>query len=157
MNPEEHFMMLAVDLATVAGQNTVSAIGSKIKAVKSKNNDRETINTMEEIINNLITDKNELERISLDYKGELERSEISDDDIKYLHNSIKGFLLALDKFNDDDGNPIFGDDVVDPFLDLISVDTLRTMQLLGYNYKEAIGIPLTKLTSEKIMKLGSAE
>ena len=39
-------------------------------------------------------------------------------------------------------------------LSLISVDTLRAMQLLGFNYKAAIGEPLTKLCADKISSLG---
>jgi hypothetical protein len=39
--------------------------------------------------------------------------------------------------------------------ELISVDTLKTMQLLGFNYKEAIGEPLTKLCAEAISNWGS--
>lgn len=37
---------------------------------------------------------------------------------------------------------------------LISVDTLKTMQLLGFNYKAAIGEPLTEICSNAISSLG---
>lgn len=36
---------------------------------------------------------------------------------------------------------------------LISVDTLKTMQLLGFNYKAAIGEPLTQICSRAILSL----
>lgn len=39
--------------------------------------------------------------------------------------------------------------------DLISVDTLKTMQLLGFNYKAAIGEPLTQLCADSIINWGS--
>lgn len=38
---------------------------------------------------------------------------------------------------------------------LISLDTLRTLQLLGFNYKKAIGEPLTELCAEKIRGFGN--
>lgn len=39
---------------------------------------------------------------------------------------------------------------------LLNKDTLKTMQLLGFNYKEAIGLPLTEVCSDAIKnKLGS--
>lgn len=38
--------------------------------------------------------------------------------------------------------------------ELISVDTLKTMQLLGFNYKAAIGEPLTKLCADAISGIG---
>ena len=40
--------------------------------------------------------------------------------------------------------------------DLISVDTLKTMQLLGFNYKAAIGDPLTQLCALSIINWGSS-
>lgn len=39
--------------------------------------------------------------------------------------------------------------------DLISVDTLKTMQLLGFNYKAAIGEPLTQICANAISGWGS--
>lgn len=39
--------------------------------------------------------------------------------------------------------------------DLISVDTLKTMQLLGFNYKAAIGEPLTELCASAISAKGT--
>ncbi len=38
--------------------------------------------------------------------------------------------------------------------ELISVDTLKTMQLLGFNYKAAIGEPLTQICAKAITSLG---
>ena len=39
---------------------------------------------------------------------------------------------------------------------LLNKDTLKTMQLLGFNYKEEIGLPLTEVCSDAIKnKLGS--
>ena len=40
--------------------------------------------------------------------------------------------------------------------ELISIDTLKTMQLLGFNYKAAIGEPLTELCAQKIASLGNS-
>ena len=38
---------------------------------------------------------------------------------------------------------------------LISVDTLKTMQLLGFNYKAAIGEPLTQICADAISNIGN--
>lgn len=38
--------------------------------------------------------------------------------------------------------------------ELISVDTLKIMQLLGFNYKAAIGEPLTQICANAILKIG---
>ncbi|MCY7730634.1 hypothetical protein MHY86_02725 [Aerococcus urinaeequi] len=39
---------------------------------------------------------------------------------------------------------------IEQLVDLIQVDTLRTMQLLGFNYREAIREPLTELVANSI-------
>ncbi|MEG2412987.1 hypothetical protein [Clostridium sp.] len=39
--------------------------------------------------------------------------------------------------------------------ELISIDTLKTMQLLGFNYKAAIGEPLTKVCADSIGNLAN--
>lgn len=38
--------------------------------------------------------------------------------------------------------------------ELISIDTLKTMQLLGFNYKAAIGEPLTQICAKAISSFG---
>ena len=39
--------------------------------------------------------------------------------------------------------------------ELISVDTLKTMQLLGFNFKAAIGDPLTQICADTILNLSN--
>ena len=39
--------------------------------------------------------------------------------------------------------------------ELISIDTLKTMQLLGFNYKAAIGEPLTQICANAISNIGN--
>ena len=39
---------------------------------------------------------------------------------------------------------------MDALIKLLNKDTLKTMQLIGFNYKEAIGQPLTDVCSEAI-------
>lgn len=46
-------------------------------------------------------------------------------------------------------------DSMNQLVALLNKDTLKTMQLLGFNYKEAIGEPLTEVCSNAIReKLG---
>jgi len=40
--------------------------------------------------------------------------------------------------------------------ELVNMDTLKTMQLIWFNYKQAIGEPLTKLCADKIAFLGES-
>ena len=89
--------------------------------------------------------KGEAIRIAQSYKNELEKYEISDKDIEHLNNTISTVLDILT-----DMSPDIDIESFKKFKDLISVDTLKSMQLLGFNYKKAIGEPLTELCSAKI-------
>ena len=48
-------------------------------------------------------------------------------------------------------------DTINGLKELVSKDVLKTMQLLGVNYKAAIGEPLTELCSSKIRGIGGCK
>ena len=101
-----------------------------------------------EIVNELLSEREEAVRIAQVYKSEIERYQISDDDIKHLHRTVEKILEIAHKTN-----PDFDVEKFNQLKDLISIDTLKAIQLLGFNYKEAIGEPLTELCAKAILSL----
>ena len=92
------------------------------------------------------------------YKSELDRVQISDEDIESLDQTIGRVLDLIIPEPTDEGSANFIEvkkrrEGLQQFRKLVSTDTLRTMQLLGFNYKAAIGEPLTRLCAEKIASL----
>lgn len=85
--------------------------------------------------------------IARDYKQANEQVTISDKDIDYLHNTLKGAIEVLNSFSPQKEETQAAMKAV---VELLNKDTLKTMQLLGFNYKEAIGNPLTEVCSEAI-------
>ena len=85
-------------------------------------------------------------------KEEYEKVHIDDKDIEYLHNTLERVISLLSSFTSvEDGK----EDSMKQLVALLNKDTLKTMQLLGFNYKEAIGEPLTEVCSNAIRnKLG---
>lgn len=137
---------LGTNLTSLAVKGTVSVISNKIKAIKLEKDVEIIKNKYEEIINELLSEREEAIRIAQIYKSEIERYEISDDDIKHLHNTVEKVLEILKAMN-----PAIPIENFEQIKELISVDTLKTMQLLGFNYKKAIGEPLTQLCSNAIL------
>lgn len=132
-------------LAELAVKGTATKIGNKIRASKNEK-DIEKIRTMyDEIINEILQEREDAVRIAQTYKSELDRVVISDDDITHLQNTVSNILDIFKSMS-----PDMDIDSFKAIKDLISVDTLKTMQLLGFNYKAAIGEPLTKLCAEAI-------
>ncbi len=143
---------IGTNLTNLAVKGTVSAVSNKIKAIKLEK-DAETIkNKYDEIINELLSEREEAIRIAQVYKSELEKYVISDEDIQHLHNTVGRVLEILKKMSPN--TPL---ETYEQFKELISVDTLKSMQLLGFNYKAAIGEPLTQLCSNAILSKSKAQ
>lgn len=155
---------MGISLTELAIKGTATAVTNKIKAVKYEKNTEKLRNTYDEIVNELLSERDEAVRIAQAYKSELERIVISDDDIEHLHNTvsrlleiIKAFQLASAaiKGEDEIAKVTAQVDSYEQIKELISVDTLKTMQLLGFNYKAAIGEPLTQICANAIANIGT--
>ena len=150
MNITNELTELGVSLTELAVKGTASIVTKKIKAIKDEKNIEAIRKTYDEIINELILEREQAVRIAQSYKSELDRIIIGDEDIKHLNFTVSKVLDLVKKISPNTSTESF--EVVK---DLINVDTLKTMQLLGFNYKAAIGEPLTKICAESIMKLGT--
>ena len=130
---------MGVSLTELAIKGTASAVNKKIRAVKVVKDAEKLRATYDALINEVLQEREEAVRIAQAYKAELDRIEISDDgkpevEIEKIKSQVEGY---------------------EQIKELISVDTLKTMQLLGFNYKDAIGEPLTKLCANAISNWGS--
>lgn len=151
---------LGVTLTEMAVKGTATKVSNKIRAIKEEKNVEKIRNTYDEIINELLNEREEAVRIAQAYKAELEKVVISDDDIQHLHNTVSR-ILEIIKESQMASVKSMGDEAVEnvkrqvesyeQIKELISVDTLKTMQLLGFNYKAAIGEPLTLMLKNFIL------
>lgn len=127
-------------------ENTADAIYQKSGMLKQNKEISEIHTGYMEIINELMQQKQEAILIAESYRNDYERVQISDEDIKHLNETAKALLstlLPLIPTTDGENADIKG---IETLLNtFISTSTLRTLQLLGFNFKEAIGEPLTKL------------
>lgn len=137
------------NLAEIIARNTVGVVSHKIKTVKAGHDKDKVIKELEEIVNSLLGDKIELERISKTLENELVSQQISDGDIDFIVDSVVPLAKELTK-NDEKQQEYIG--YVEK---LLSKESLQVMQLIGFNYREAIGRPLTNLCADKIRKLSS--
>ena len=151
---------LGAALTELAVKGTATEVSSKIKAIKEEKSVEKIRSTYDEIINELLNEREEAVRIAQAYKSELEKVVISDEDIQHLHNTVSR-ILEIIKESQISSAKLLGEDAVDAvkkqvesyeqIKELISVDTLKTMQLLGFNYKAAIGEPLTLMLKNFIL------
>lgn len=131
-----------------AGLNSIS---TRIKTAKTSSDKQETINELENIINELIENQNELVRNVSILQNQIAMQTISDEDLNFITDNliplVKNLLEQtsktpeeLDKLNEN----------ISLFESLISTKLLKILQLVGFNIKEAIGIPSTELVKQLI-------
>ena len=148
---------LATQLAALIGNETVTAVNSKIAAMKTEKDIGKVKQNYENILNGLLNERAEALRIAQAYRDELEKVEISDEDIEHLHNTVERLIEIIKNFlikqNNGKDNQEIQEQIssFEQIKELISVDTLKTMQLLGFNYKQAIGDPLTMILRNFIL------
>lgn len=134
-----------VQLAVIASTNIAGSISNRFQANRAKKTLDEACNSYEEIINKLIAERSQIIAIAQTYEAELKRYTLSDEDIEHLQNTAGAALDALAKFSPESDLSAFIS-----LKSLISVDTLKAMQLLGFDYKKAIGDPLTEACARAI-------
>ncbi|MBC1500993.1 hypothetical protein HB943_10270 [Listeria weihenstephanensis] len=143
---DEMLLQAGVRLVETASRNTIGIVSDKIKAIKLNGDIKEQQVAYEEIINALLRDKQDLERVAQEYKSEYEKITISDKDIEHLHSTV---TTVLNLFSGADEKLKANEATIKG---LVNKDTLKTMQLLGFNYREAIGEPLTAICADKLQK-----
>lgn len=149
MDPE--MMQMTARLAELALRNSASAVFEKIKTSKAKKSDTETIAELTDIIQELIDEKQELELISQAFERELATQKLSENDIKFVGETVLPVIKEFASKGEDDNQDLLQSiDMIEP---LISQNTLQVLQILGFNFKKAIGEPFTELLRKKIQSL----
>lgn len=132
-------------LAVLAAKGTAVQVSNKFQAIRNKKQTEEICNSYEELINELVAERAQAIAIASAYEAELNRFQITDENIAHLQNTIGKALDIIQSFSPDSDLSSF-----EQFKSLISVDTLKAMQLLGFDYKKAIGDPLTEVCADAI-------
>jgi hypothetical protein len=136
---------LASNLTALVVKGTASAVSTKIRAIRVEKNIEAIKNGYDEIVNELISEREEAIRIAQVYKSEIDRYQISDEDIDHLHSTVERVPEIIRSLS-----PNIDLESYSQLKELISIDSLKAIQLIGFNYKRAIGEPLTELCASRI-------
>ena len=167
-NPDVQSAMITMagSLASLVLKGTATVVHTKIESIKNVKDANQVRSIYNEIINQLLEEREEAVRIAQAYKQELEKVVIDDKDIEYLHDTISKVLDIIKMFQmvGVDENTKEKIDTINAQMEtieslkaLISKDVLKTMQLLGFNFKAAIGEPLTQICASAISSLGNKQ
>jgi hypothetical protein len=151
MDPQ--LQSLGLQLADVGVRNTAGSIADRVATAKARKKDQETIAELEEIVTGLISDKSELVRIAQAFEEELVAQRISANDIEYISIKfvplLRQLLESAAVSNGEDTAKV--EEMINLVQPLLSVETVTVLQLLGFNFRRAIGEPLTELVSKLIL------
>jgi hypothetical protein len=142
--------LLAQQLAAIAARTTATAVADRIRAKRTARRDSETITELEEIVNELIDDKNELIRIAHAFEENLAAQRLSNSDVKYLTDNLLPIVTKLIEQSADGTQSEQTQAVLEAVNSLFSTEALTILQVIGFNFKRAIGEPLTDLVQSLI-------
>jgi hypothetical protein len=159
MDLDPQMVQLGVQLAEATVKNTATGIRDRIRSARARQKDQETINELEAIINDLIQDKNELVRIAEEYRQSFVSQEISESDLEYITTHL---IPAISRVSEQmaETRGMSSEEVVavvETLKPLLSKEVIKIVQLVGFNFKRAVGEPLTMLASRAILAQTDAE
>lgn len=138
---------LGLRLAETAARNSAATIASRIRTASATGKKDEAIASLEEIVSELLADKQELTRIAQAYQSELVAQRLSSGDVQYIAGTLVPILEQMAAASPDGQKLV---DSLDAFKPVLSAETANILQLLGFNFRKAIGEPLTNLTANAI-------
>lgn len=136
---------LGTSLAETLTRNTATAINDRVRSLKAANKKDEAIAGLEELVSELISDKADVARIAQAYQSELVAQRLSAGDVEYITKKVLPVVESLLEASGQEAGQL------DQFKPLLSAETVNVLQLLGFNFRRAIGEPLTELVSKKIL------
>lgn len=136
---------ISTQLAVLAAKGTATAVSNKVQSIRQKKKIEEICNSYEELINEIVAERAQAIAVAQAYEAELKRYEIGDDDIRHLQGTVGSALDILKEMS-----PTTNIEGFEQIKSLITVDTLKAMQLLGFDYKAAVGDPLTRACATAI-------
>lgn len=144
---------LAKDLSMLVAKQAATTVQTKVKALRSVKDADKVRATYDQLLNDLLEDRSQALRIAQAYRDEVEKVEISNSDIEHLHKTVERLLEIIKQHANTNDSSEAKEQLegLEQIKELISVDTLKTMQLLGFNYKKAIGEPLTIMLRNYIL------
>ena len=142
---------MAISLADLSIRNTATLIGDRVRTAKANRDHASQITELTEIINDLLADKTDLIMIGQLLNQELASQIIADEDLKFITETLIPTVEKLLEKGDVEGR---AERVaqVDAIKTLVAPEMLAVLQLVGFNFREAIGAPLTELVASLIRR-----
>lgn len=152
MNLDPALADMAARLAQLTITNASAMIYTRVQSATAGKIDQKTVNELRDLIDDLLAERNELVTIARAYEEQLVSQRMSDADINYIIRTLIPALRTIigkTGTSDPEGAKKL-EEGLDALAPLLSAEMLTVLQLIGFNYKKAIGEPLTLLVERLI-------
>lgn len=158
-------LQLGARLTESMARNGSSMVTEKIRTMRASGRHEETIAALMEIITGLQDDKSQLVQIAQAYQSQLVSQQLASGDIKYIADTLLPLVEQLVGATAEKADSGADDEEeaareakreeslkqLELMKSLLSVETANVLQLLGFNFRRAIGEPLTSLCESMIL------
>lgn len=142
---------MGINLADLTIRNTASIIGDRVRTAKANRDHASQVTELTEIINDLLADKTELITVGQLLNQELASQVIADEDLQFITMTlIPTVERLLERGDSEDRQDRVAQ--LDAIKTLVAPEMLAVLQLVGFNFREAIGAPLTELVASLIRR-----
>lgn len=142
---------MGIKLADLTIRNTASIIGDRVRTAKANRDHASQVTELTEIINDLLADKTELITVGQLLNQELASQVIADEDLQFITMTlIPTVERLLERGDSEDRQDRVAQ--LDAIKTLVAPEMLAVLQLVGFNFREAIGAPLTELVASLIRR-----
>lgn len=133
----------------IAARTTVDSVTARLKRARADSDRDATIQQMDEIINELQRDRADLVRLAQGLEEQLVAQRLTPSEIGFISEQI---VPVVESFTDDDAA-----EAIEAVKSLLSVELLTIMQTVGFNYRRALGEPLTEIVRSRLLAKFAAE
>lgn len=142
-----------LQLGQVAARNGASVVMDRVRKAKGRSESKQTIEELQEIINDLIADKNDLIAVGKSLEEQLTAHTINEEDIQFISEQFVPVVESVLEKASGGALPEEVQDLIDSLKPLLSPQVLIVAQLLGFSFRQALGEPLTKVARAKVLSL----
>lgn len=133
----------------IAARTTVDSVTARLKRARADSDRDATIQQMDEIINELQRDRADLVRLAQGLEEQLVAQRLTPSEIGFISEQI---VPVVESFTNDDAT-----EAIEAVKSLLSVELLTIMQTVGFNYRRALGEPLTEIVRSQLLAKFAAE
>lgn len=138
----------SAQILEIAARTTVDSVTARVRRARADHDRDATIEQMDEIINDLQRDRADLVRLAQGLEEQFVSQRLTPTEIGFISEQI---IPVFEDFADEDAS-----EAIEAVKKLLSVELLTIMQTIGFNYRQALGEPLTEIVRSQLLARLSA-